>query len=147
MEDTAQRPTGHRSAMAGFTLLELMITLAIIAMLAAVALPLYQNQVQKARRADAIQALEYAAARQEQHYFQHQRYSDAIAELGGSRSPDGHYVLSVTLASNGQGYTLTATASGPQQQDSQCGSYTLNQVGERKITGTGGVATCWKRGR
>lgn len=137
---------GRSSAARGFSLIELMIVLAIVAILAAVALPAYQSQVQKTRRADAIQALEYAAARQEQHYFENSGYSSDIAEIGGSRSPEGFYTISVNTAGDRQSYTLTATRTGVQQDDSLCGDYSLTQAGQRTVTGTAGESVCWSRG-
>lgn len=134
-----------RSA-AGFSLIELMIALAIVAILAAVALPAYQSQMQKTRRADAVQALEYAAARQEQHFFQNNVYSNDIAEIGGNRSPEGFYTLSINTAADGQSYTLTATRTGAQADDRTCGNYSITQTGNRSVTGSGGMGLCWSRG-
>lgn len=131
---------------AGFTLIELMIVLVIVAILAAVAVPAYQNQVQKTRRADAVQALEYAASRQEQHYFQNNVYSSQISEIGGNESPEGFYSLSVSTTNSDQSYTITATPQGVQADDTTCGSYSITETGQRSVTGSGGKDRCWSRG-
>lgn len=136
----------------GFTLVELMIVIAIVAILAGIALPSYQSQATKSRRADAKIALEKAAAMQEQFYFLQNAYSNDVNNLGGNAgtlaSPEGYYnITSVTTAVNGvndQAYTLTATpvAGGAQAGDATCTTFTLTNTGVRGATGTT-TQLCW----
>jgi type IV pilus assembly protein PilE len=141
---------------AGFTLIELMIVVAVIAILAAIALPSYQNSVRKSRRADAKTALLDLAARQERFYTINNAYSNGTtvpnslgyglpANLGTGATPD--YVLSVGTpnagSATGPTFSLTAQAQGDQVSDS-CGSYTLDNFGNQGNTGgTPPYTGCW----
>lgn len=129
----------------GFSLIELMIVIAIIAILAAIAVPSYRTYIQESRRSDAYVALTSAAAEQERIYIYDNSYSNNIADLGGSNSPEGHYVI--TLTATDSTFTLTATAaSGSTQfQDTNCRTLTLNNLGVRGSGNSGGGVTtdCW----
>lgn len=128
----------------GFTLIEVMIVLAIIAILAAVAFPSYQETMIKNRRADGKIALTEAAARLERFFTENNNYGNTINNIGGSggklTSPEGYY--SVSLANpcgNTSCFTLTAAPQGVQTKDTKCGNLTLTHTGVR-----GGSATdCW----
>jgi len=124
----------------GFTLIEVMITIAVIGILAAIALPAYQDYVMKSRRADAHTALIQLQIAQEQFRFSCPTYAGAIGTddsssacttLGGSStSPDGFYSLAVTSNSSSSFViTATPTVGGPQTSDSDCPSITINQNG------------------
>jgi type IV pilus assembly protein PilE len=140
-----------KKSMAGFTLTEIMIVVVIVGVLAAIALPSYQSYVQKTRRSDAIAALEKAAARQEQFYFQYNQYTDNESRLGGGAdsipSPEGYYIVTSALVDGGQGYTLTATpvAGGVQAGDSDCAQLTLNHLGQRGASPAENADLCWGR--
>ncbi len=125
----------------GFSLFELIIALAIIAVLAGIALPSYQNQLQQARRSDATTALLIFAERMERHFLENGSYSSATTAIYQETSDEGHYQLSVTTESDS--YQLTATPTGVQADDSECANYSLNQLGERTISGTGTIDSCW----
>jgi type IV pilus assembly protein PilE len=123
------RATGHRTE--GFTLVELVVCVAISAILFAVAIPGYRSSVQKVRRADARDALLRIRVLQERHYFQHGRYAGNLPELGypsqAALSADRHYGLEVITSGNGAAYTARATAISPEQRgDSECRTLTLN---------------------
>lgn len=136
----------------GFTLIEVMIVVVIVAILAAIAIPSYQSQIQKTRRADATSTLSQIAAAQERYFFTNNGYVTENAKLSdinaSTESPDGHYAISISSdACDGNGcYELTATAQGSQANDSTCESFTVNHVGTRsakKSDGTDSTENCW----
>lgn len=129
----------------GFTLIELMIVVAIVAILASIALPSYQDSVRKSRRADAKSALMQAAQFMEKNYSLAQRYdktsSGATIALPFSQSPvDGgtaHYAISLDSVA-AQTFTLKADPQGAQASD-VCGDLTLDNTGAKTASATG----CW----
>lgn len=122
--------TGHR--VPGFTMIELMIVLAVVAILAAIAYPMFTSQIQQGRRADAQQELMDMALRQEKWRANHTQYG-SLADIGdpcpGADACE-YYGFAVDNVS-ATTYTLTATASGPQSSDSEggtsCTPLTLDQ--------------------
>lgn len=137
----------------GFSLIELMITVAIIAIVAGIAFPSYTSMVEKSRRADAKSALEEAAARQERVFVETGGYTNDVSKLvtndDGKSSPEGYYVLSVANAGcsrtvNGATlyscFSLTATSAGSQTKDTDCKTFTITHTGAKSSTGGG---DCW----
>ncbi|MBL0029515.1 MAG: type IV pilin protein [Rhodanobacteraceae bacterium] len=136
----------------GFTLIELMVTVAVVAILATIAMPSYQEQIRKTRRADARQELMRFATAQERFYTNCNRYASTLngaqstcSGLGAAsasiNSENGYYSLS--LAGDGSAYTLTATAQNGQEADTKCGNLSLTDAGVKGATGTLGAAECW----
>ena len=139
------RRTRARGRAAGFTLIELMIVVAVIALLAAVVLPSYQDSVRKARRMDARSALTTIAQLMER--LNTERGSFASATLGAAAtdlfpatSENKHYTLALSIPAGGLTYTVTATPAGNQALD-PCGAYTLTQAGTRGAALA--VDQCW----
>jgi type IV pilus assembly protein PilE len=130
----------------GFTLLELMITVVVVAILAAIAIPSYVSAMQQSRRSDATSALTGAAGQMERYFTEQGTY--ATATLGSSStsvypstSQNGYYNLSLTNLT-ATSYTLNAAPTGVQADD-PCGSYTYTDQGVKGATGSPGVANCW----
>ena len=131
----------------GFSLIELMIVIAIIGILAGVAYPSYTGYVKKANRADAIDSLLLLAGRMEEYYMNNDSYVGATVNVAGtgtvgsSETSDKLYTLAVTVPAAPAGnfqYLLTATPVAP---DPECTTLTLNQLGKKDSTPVG--STCW----
>ena len=135
----------------GFTLIELLITMVIAGILATIAVPSYQDHVQKARRADAFSCLLDAAQRQENFFYQNNSYTSNIAQLGLANANCGeaaHYTLAAAAGPSGSintSYLLTATrASTSQKADTKCGDLTLNSAGAKGNKNASKPASqCW----
>lgn len=130
----------------GFTLIELMITVAIVGILAAIAYPSYLDQVRKSRRADAQSALLQAANRQERLYTTQYSYTQNLSDLGMAAATENEaYTLTINSA-DANGFQISANAKDDQTND-DCTTLTINQRGEKTANGTGvGTAIsqdCW----
>lgn len=128
----------------GFTLIELMITIAIIAILVAIAFPSYTRYVQRTRRADGQELMMRIAAAEERFYTNRNTYSADIAnDLGLSTTSEKlHYVVAAVLGAGGQTYVLTATPQGAQATDA-CANLTINNVGFKDKSGGDSNGSCW----
>jgi type IV pilus assembly protein PilE len=114
----------------GFTLVELAVVLAVLALLAAVALPSYVGSLQKGRRADAMTALQQVAHAQARWRADHASYAGSLAELQvPARSPEGHYFLRIDEAGVHRfAASAEAAPSSPQFGDRACRRLRLAQV-------------------
>ena len=144
----SSRSVGHaRRAAAGFTLLVLMITVAIVAILSTIAYASSTNQVTKSRRAAAANCLQERAQLMERFYTTNMTYAGAPnppAQCSDDISPD-HYVVTFAAAPGAKDYTLVATPqAGQATNDTLCGVLSLTAQGVRGETGTAGnAAECW----
>ncbi len=113
--------SGPAAQISGWTLSELLVSLALMAVLAAVALPAFQAQQRQARRSDAQSALQQLQLAQARWRGTQSSHASDLANLGWTSdlSPGGHYHLAIAEA-NSEGYTLTATPIGAQARDSAC---------------------------
>jgi type IV pilus assembly protein PilE len=144
----------------GFTLIELMITVAIIGILAAIAYPSYNDQVRKSRRADAITETAKIQQAQERWRSNNTTYSGDVSSsstglklvtgttvASSYNLPSGYYSIAISNAT-GSGYTITATATGSQTSDTKCATLTATLAGGNITygnTGTGSPKTCWNQ--
>lgn len=132
---------------AGFTLIELMIVVAIVAILAAVATASYTHFVTKSRRAAAATCLQERAQFMERYYTTNLSYEGAAnppAQCDGGLSPT-HYVVSFSADPTATAYTLLATPQGGQAaRDGKCGTLSLDAQGTRGKSGSAAtINECW----
>lgn len=93
----------------GFTLIELMIVVAIIGLLAGIGYPSYTEYVMRGKRSEARSGLLDAGAKLERYYSDNAQYADLATAGIQTSSDNGHYTISVTLANGNQDFTLRAT--------------------------------------
>ena len=140
----------------GFTLIELMIVVVIVGILLLVALPGYERQTIKTKRALGKGELMGVMARQEQYFVNNRRYATTLADLGftnpysidadGNRvavnSADEIYTIAISGAS-ATAFTLTATPKKGQAKDTLCGTLQITSTGVKSESGTSNVKECW----
>jgi type IV pilus assembly protein PilE len=141
----------------GFTLVELMITCVILAIIVGIAMPAYYQQTQKARRTDARNALLDIAGREERFLSVSNSYSQVTTDVGytGAAWPqtvsNGYYTVTVAVPNPAfpattPSFLITATAIAAQASDTACQTFTVNQIGQQTAQTSGGVdnsALCW----
>ena len=132
-----------RSRRRGFTLVEVLVVLALAALVVAAALPSYRAQLQRAGRADAVEALVRLQAAQERYRAAHGWYAPQLAALGASpRSSQGHYEIALERQ-GAEAYLARAEALGAQAGDHDCAVITL--AVREGFTRAGPDARCWNR--
>ncbi len=141
----------------GFSLTELLVALAILALLAAAAAPLWQRQIERTRRLDATDALLRIAVAQERFYLENGRYAGSSelqaappTGLGVAGTERGYYALELRALAGGadSGYEARAMARQPGAQagDEQCRMLALDSTGRRSAETSEGADSseaCW----
>ncbi|AXV65757.1 type IV pilin protein [Pseudoalteromonas lipolytica] len=129
----------------GFTLIELMITVAILGIIASIALPSYFEHVKRTARTEAITALLDAANKQEQFFVDNRQYTTTLANLGVSATTENNfYKISVVVDNDAGTFAFTAIpAAGPVLQDGECATLTISDTGLKTSTGSASASTCW----
>jgi type IV pilus assembly protein PilE len=149
----ANKHRPHGSAR-GFSLIELMIVVAVVAILASLAVTSYRRYVMRANRTEARIALLSVQAAQEKFFLQNNGYATTMATVlaappaglgiglsAGGVTPSGNYTISFSAATANT-YTLQAVATGPQTSDTAaCLTFTINEQGTRTPADSTG---CWK---
>lgn len=149
------KPTSSRHA--GFTLIELMVTVAVVGILAAIAYPSYQSYVKRSYRSDAMAALVENAQFLERNFNETNKYHEdasgtrialpvSAAPRDGSRKA---YAISLDFtagATSATAYRLLATpVAGAVMDGDECGTLTLNQLGQKGAVGNRRAAPeCWR---
>lgn len=133
----------------GFTLIELMIVVAIIGIISAIAYPSYDKYMKRSRRADAKVGLSNIVDREERYYLQNNTYTTALDNTGlnlknatsaaSATSDEGYYRFTVAAPTPTSGYTAVAVAVAgmPQASDAGCLIMSLNSAGVKAPPG------CW----
>lgn len=147
----------------GFTLIEVMVVVAIVAILASFIYPSYQEHLIKSKRAAAQSFMLSVANKQEQILMDLRCYVPVAANADFPNDPSNaspglnmtvptdvssHYSIVVNASAcpvvGAPTYSITATPTSPAQlQDTKCAILTLNQAGQKGISGTGSVENCW----
>jgi type IV pilus assembly protein PilE len=140
----------------GFTLVELVIVVFIVALLLSIGLPAYQKQLMTMRRSVAGAELREVRIRQEQYFLDYKNYPESLTELGYPASPyaidsegdavapmDGNRIYVINLTTHRLAYTLLAVPQFGQIDDKMCGTLSLKSSGIKLQTGTGTTEDCW----
>ena len=155
-----------KAKQSGYTLIEILIVVAILGILAAIAIPSYRANVVRGNRSVALAGLLDVANRQEQYYLDNRIYTTDLTDLGfpaalefdngglsaiayndnqtvvAAAAGDQIYFVQINAA-NATTYTLSAVPQGAQAADAECATFALTSTGARSVSGTYSATDCW----
>jgi len=151
------RRTSKAFTLAGFTLIELMVTILVAAILLSIAIPGYQTYIRKSRRTDAKTAVLDLAGREETLFSTMNKYSTTPADVGYTGAfpatiGSGYYTINVAVTAPAANVvptflvTAVPVAGSSQAQDTACASFSVDQLGNQTALDSGGAdntQTCW----
>jgi len=134
-----------KSRQNGFTLIEVMIAVAIVAILASVAYPAYQDQLEKGRRADGKALLTNMSQQLERCYTKFGSYNNALCTVrdGLPQDSEDQFYTVTPAGITATTYNLVAVPQGIQANDTTCANLSLDQAGVQAFTGSGTESQCW----
>ncbi|HEY7772115.1 MAG TPA: type IV pilin protein [Marinagarivorans sp.] len=146
----------------GFTLIEMMIAIAVIAILASIAFSSYQSSILKSKRKAALSTLMELTSEQEEYFVNNKGYATDLTDLGyavtgasgdpyyiddtgnASTSATGNYKITFASGATAQAYTFVATPINGQTKDTQCATISLTSRGVQATTGTANASDCFR---
>jgi len=138
----------QRNHQSGFTLVELMIVVAVVGILSAIAYPSYKEYLRRGHRSEARAALLQAQQWLERAATAQGLYPTSLPDaLTWINDPSKHYIITLTSNKEGMDFTLTATRKGSgTMADDKCGNYVLTHTGKQNnVSASASVADCWRR--
>ena len=136
-----------QGAARGFTLIEVMIAVAVVAILAAIAFPSYVRYIARGNRSAAEGFMLDVASRQERYLVDARQYAADLATLGmtvPNTVLPNYNVTIINVTATPPGYVVQGAPIGAQQtNDAGCGTLTLSSTGAKGASGSAGVAGCW----
>lgn len=136
-----------RKPQLGFSLIELLIVIAIVGILAAVGYPSYTSYVVQTKRSDGTLALMEAVQAMERCRSTTFSYQNCTLSGQQTTSPEGYYAISLTPDPTASTFTIVATPQNAQSKDAECATISIDHLGNRTSTpGTTGADDngCWK---
>lgn len=152
----------YRRCFGGFTLIGMMITIVIVAVMASIAMASYQSSIIKTKRKAAISTLMTLASEQEEYFVNNKGYATDLTDLGytntgasgdpfyindngnSSTSTDGVYKIIFVSGATTRAYSLSAVPINSQTKDTQCATITLASSGAQSTTGTDTASNCFR---